>query len=105
MLADWHRSKCADPDWLLLERRNKHEGRSLRSKQSRARRRRAKQAGARVPTACGEIARPRKGTGGAGARALGRVLLGFAAVGVATVAVRWLGVEELLPLRLLNLTP
>lgn len=105
-LPEWH-SQWAEPDWLLLEQRNRHEGRSLRSKQSRARRRRAKQAGARVPTACGELAGYRNGraTGEGTRAALGQVLLGIAAVGAATVAARWLGADELLPLplRLLNL--
>lgn len=54
--AEWRRRKTAPPDWCLADQRRRHEGKSLRSKQSRARRRRAKQAGAKVPpTASGEI--------------------------------------------------
>lgn len=54
--AAWCRRKTAAPDWYLVDQRRRQEGKSLSSKQSRARRRRAKQAGARVPaTASGEI--------------------------------------------------
>ncbi len=107
---EWLDGKWAEPDWKLIEARNVQEGRSLRSKQSRARRRRAKMAGARVPrataTASGELeGRSRKGAG-EGQRALRRVLVGLGAVGLATAAaVRLWGADDQLLPWLLNLTP
>jgi threonine dehydrogenase-like Zn-dependent dehydrogenase len=61
-------------------------------------------AGAKVPTASGELLEGK--VGGQGQLALRRVLLGLGAVGLATAAaMRLLGADGLLFPRLLNLTP
>jgi len=62
---EWYQ-KEAPPDWLLREDRRREEGRSVRCKHTRQRRRQAYLAGVQMPTAAGVVGNGKKKNGGKG---------------------------------------
>ncbi|GAB5030083.1 tbc domain-containing protein [Nannochloropsis oceanica] len=58
--VEWYK-KEAPPDWLLREDRRREEGRSVRCKHTRQRRRQAYLAGVQMPSAAGVVGNEKKG--------------------------------------------